>query len=368
MRSLGSRFFTDVVAGMTTMLLGRATVCAVCLAATWPLAGRADDLGPQLLAAAPTHEPATNPSGPPAVPVLPGERRLQVAEPHQIVRFAGRTIEFAVPPEWTVKQVPLPGEIRVLAGPGDLPDDPLQLERGLWIAYHRIEAEASAASLEAELRNRLPRAAGRVFRAAGGPQPLRVGAFAGLMQMVQVAPGDLDGLPRRASYILVRTTWGLLEAWAATTVGSTDEVQPGLQMALTSLRLNPPTALAPVSANGIADAQSALGSWKGRQIAMHFLPEGRVRLDFDAVQILAPSRDDQSSTVGVGRHIEGSFAAQDDVIFITWDDGSQLNYRWTMHEGELLLMDHTGNSSRLKRLFYSPPPSPGEAGSLGFTP
>lgn len=350
------------------MMLGRATVCAICLAATWPFTGWADEPGPQLLAAAPAHEPATNPSEPVAVVVRPGDSRLQVAEPHQVVRFAGRTVEFAVPPQWTVKQVPLPGEIRVLAGPGDVPDEPLQMERGLWIAYHRIEAGASKVSLEAELRDRLPGAAGRAFRAAGGPQALQVGAFAGLMQMVQVAPGDLDGLPRRASYILVRTTWGLLEAWAVTTVGSVDQVQPGLQMALTSLRLNPPAALAAATAANLADAAAALGSWKGRQVAMHFLPEGRVRLDFDAVQTLAPGRDDQASSAGPGRNIEGSFAAQDDMIFITWDDGSQLNYRWKLLEGELLLMDHTGSSSRLKRLFYSPPPSPGEPGSIGSLP
>ncbi len=102
-----------------------------------------------------------------------------------------------------------------------------------------------------------------------------------------------------------------------------------------------------------------MGSWKGRQVAVHFLPQGRVRLDFDTVQTLTAIRDGHAVSGGSGKHIEGSFAAQADVIYITWDDGSRLNYRWQVHAGELLLMDHTGSSSRLRRLFDSPP-SPGE--------
>src|SRR5436190_4213241 len=53
---------------------------------------------------------------------------------YNVVRFAAGTVELAVPSNWTVKQVPLPREIRLVTGPGEIPDDPSRLERGLWLA------------------------------------------------------------------------------------------------------------------------------------------------------------------------------------------------------------------------------------------
>jgi hypothetical protein len=82
-----------------------------------------------------------------------------------VVRFAAGTVEFAVPQDWTVKQVPLSREVRIVAGPGDVPDDPGRLERGLWMAYHPAAPTLRGASAPArptladELRGRLPKQA-----------------------------------------------------------------------------------------------------------------------------------------------------------------------------------------------------------------
>ncbi len=341
------------------MTAAKTTACAICLLAIWPRSASADEPAPRLIAAVPTAASAAPLGVPTAAPAGGDDEGRPVGETHHVVLFAGRTVEFAVPRAWTVKQVPLSGEIRVLAGPGDVPAEPHRLERGIWIAYHRSDAQPDV-SLDTELRERLPKGVAVEFLPSGAPQALRVGGYAALKQHLELAAVRDDAMPRRATYVITRTPWGLLEALGVTGLYAGDDVRPALKTALASLRFNPPAALRPASAPGIADAQAALGSWKGQQLSLHLLPEGRVRLDFDAVTTLTMEREGNTPSRNAGKQIEGTFTAHGDILFITWDDGSKLNYRWRVQANELLLMDHTGQSSRMMRLFDSPP-SAGQA-------
>jgi hypothetical protein len=240
-----------------------------------------------------------------------------------------------------------------------VPDEPQRLERGLWIAHHRIEVKQGR-SLQAELRERLPRALPVSFRPTGPLQAMRVNGYPALKQNVEIAAATVDALPRRGSYVLVGTPWGVLEVLGTTAAYGADEVRAGLKMALTSLRCHAPSALPPASAPGIADARGVLGSWKGPEGSLHFLPGGQVRLERDAVTTVATSGQ---ANDGLPRPepMDGSFTAEGDVIRVVWDDGSKLNYRWRAQGNDLLIMDHTGESSRLTRLFDSPA---GPAGSI----
>ena len=332
----------------------KTTAWAICLLAIWPRLAGADEPAPWLIAAAPTGASAAPLGAPTAAPAPGGGEGCPVGETHHVVLFAGRTIEFAVPRVWTVKQVPLPGEIRVLAGPGDLPAEPHLLERGIWIAYHRTDAQPDV-PLDAELRERLPKSVAVEFLPSGAPQALRVGGYAALKQNLELAAVSDEAMPRRATYVIARTPWGLLEALGVTGLYAENDVRSALKTALASLRFNLPAALPPVSAPGIAEAQAALGSWKGRQLALHLLPDGRVRLDFGAITALTREREGNAPSRNAGKQVDGTFTAHGDILFITWDDGSQLNYRWRVQANELLLMDHTGQSSRLMRLFDSRP-------------
>ncbi len=48
--------------------------------------------------------------------------------------------------------------------------------------------------------------------------------------------------------------------------------------------------------------------------------------------------------------LRGTAVAQDDLLLVTWSDGSRTNYRWRLYQGDLLLTDHLGRTSRLKPL------------------
>jgi hypothetical protein len=299
---------------------------------------------------------ALNPYVQPQIPYAPP----QPTPPHDrqgcnIVLFAGRTVELTLPGDWTVRQIPLPGELRLVAGPGDVPADPRRLERGLWLAYQRTESPAAGRSLEAELRSRLAQEIEVQPRLFGWPQSVEVGGFSGLKQNLEMAPPSDAGLPCRASFIVVQTPWGVFEMMAVTPLFAADDMRAALKAALASVRFHAPRPLPAISADGIADAQPILGSWKGPQGSLHFLPTGQVQLDADAVTTLTPEAQETTAIGLASRQIRGRFTAQGDVIYITWADGSQLNHRWQLHEGELLLMDHTRNVSRLKRLFDAPP-------------
>jgi len=270
---------------------------------------------------------------------------------HNVVLFAGRTVELSVPAEWTVKEVPLGREIRLIVGPGNVPDDPRQLQRGMWLAYHRL-GDGSRLPLEAELQKRLLLAAGQDAYVAGPPQATRVGGMPALKQRLEIRAAK-EELPRRGTYLIVQTPWGLLETLGITTLFGDEDVRAGLQSILASLRFRPPRPLPAASSDDTRDAQAILGSWKSSQGSMHLLPCGQVRLEADRVTTVTlrgqPAAEPQAMT--------GRFVARGDVLYITWADGSQLNYRWAIEAGDLLLVDHAGESSRLKRLFDSAEPS-----------
>jgi hypothetical protein len=48
--------------------------------------------------------------------------------------------------------------------------------------------------------------------------------------------------------------------------------------------------------------------------------------------------------------LDGQFVAVGDLLFIAWRDGTRLNLRWYRNEDDLVLADHEGRVSRLKRL------------------
>jgi hypothetical protein len=327
----------------SVMSWGKIAVCAACLVAICAYAMCEEGRGPL---ATITTAPFGSPIG-----LLDLPRNCKQAVPKQAVNtvlFAGRTVEFLLPSHWRVKEVPLPDEVRLVAGPGDVPTELRQLEHGFWIAYHRIETESPRPALETDLGNRLAGAVGRTARLLGPAQHVKAGGYQGLKQLVELDALGSSGLPRRATYLLVQTPWGRFEMLGVASFDAEDDVRGGLKMVLDSLRFHAPQ---PPDDRVTGASQPFLGRWKAQQGALHFLPGGRVRLEFDTVIALAVDHGGGAGALGTRERLTGRFTAQDDLIFITWDDGSQLNYRWRLHQGDLLLMDHTQQLSRLKRLF-----------------
>ena len=47
---------------------------------------------------------------------------------------------------------------------------------------------------------------------------------------------------------------------------------------------------------------------------------------------------------------EPVFEAKEDLLLVEWKDGSKLNFRWKVKDGDLLLTDHEGRISKLRRI------------------
>jgi len=95
------------------------------------------------------------------------------------------------------------------------------------------------------------------------------------------------------------------------------------------------------------DAQPIFGSWRAYRSLLQLLGEGRILITVD------PSATQSLDATAGHKHQEqliGVFKAQGDLLFVTWKDGSKLNYRWRLEQGELLMTDHQGQISQLRRV------------------
>ena len=77
---------------------------------------------------------------------------------------------------------------------------------------------------------------------------------------------------------------------------------------------------------------------------------GHILIKFDRPQVTPIDRIGSDQVPRRVVRLTGRYRARDDLILISWDDGSKLNYRWRLHNGDLLLTDNTGQVSQLRRL------------------
>ncbi len=106
----------------------------------------------------------------------------------------------------------------------------------------------------------------------------------------------------------------------------------------------------PQPAAQMAPAAALLGWWKAPRGQMYFGPRGEVVLQFDRRSSFEPGPD---GTLRYDRplvQLRGNAVAREDLLLVTWADGSRTNYRWRLYQGDLLLTDHLGRTSRLKPL------------------
>jgi hypothetical protein len=269
-----------------------------------------------------------------------------------LVLFAGRTVEFEIPRSWAVKEVPFGREIRALAGPGPLPDDPNQLEAGFWLAYRPHSTATPTPVLGEELRASLARSGAERSQLIGRPKPLKIDGLPALQQNVWPA-NDANRWLGRVSHVVVPTPWGLLEMRALAPLAPECDVSSALQTVLASLRFHAPAASRPAAKGHTAAAQNVFGSWKGLRSRLHLTSEGVVELEFDRPTVVS-TEEVKSLHPQRGQRQTGRFTAEGDVIYITWSDGSRLNYRWALKDGELFLRDPAGGFHQLQRLFDPP--------------
>ena len=149
--------------------------------------------------------------------------------------------------------------------------------------------------------------------------------------------------------MLVATSLGLLELHAIAPAAEYQQRVADFNRFVSSLRFRkPPDFPDKRVANSIRDAAKILGTWKAFRSRITLTADGSVVIkpdDFQTAVAEAADRADPQSA-----WLRGSFRASGDLLFITWEDKSRLNFRWRLRDEELLLTDHEGQISQLRRI------------------
>ncbi len=326
---------------MTQRILTSATgVLALCLlAAVLPAA--AQSLRTAQLLRLP---PVEGPGGPPRSDLPPPD----------VVQFAAGAVQFQVPSGWWIWELPAGREIRLAVSPTRPPSLTRAAPNGLWMCYH--VAPPPGEDPQAELARWLAR---RLQLATGGgatvdpPRPHRLGKWPAIEQEVRL-PGDPQtaGTPAevRGSHVLVRTSWGVFEMHARIDPVETRRSWQEQAAILGSLRLGPPRLqVDPAGRSAVGDAAPLLGSWKSYRSRLRLRGNGVIEILTDAAELISPP--DDAFPRPQRELLAGRYQANADLLFVEWDDGSKLNFRWQLREGSLLLTDHEGRISQLQRLY-----------------
>jgi len=262
-------------------------------------------------------------------------------ESREAVRFAGGGIELQVPPGWWAEEVPFGREVRLVIAP----QRPVITRRmpvdGMWMVCHATPLSESQGeeSLSRELSARL-RSAIESNGQSSPPTPFQFGQWPAAVAEFTASNPATANASVTGRHVLVRTAWGVFEFHASAPDAIVESRSSVWTATWDSLRLNPPATTSGSAQDGPDQSNSIIGDWKSYRSRMRFTDDGRVVIIPDA---LANNRSSKPLT--------GTFEARDDLVFVLWDDGSRLNFRWRMRGNDLFLTDHEGQISHLKRVF-----------------
>lgn len=261
--------------------------------------------------------------------------------PRGVVRFSGGSIELKVPDGWWAEEVPFGREVRLVIAPQRAASVRKMPFDGMWMAYHALAPTELRGddALSRELSVRL-RAASKNNGQFSSPTRFQLGQWPAMVAEFTAGESSLATTPITGRHVLVRTEWGVFE-FHASAPDAIVESRSGIWTATwESLRLNPPNAANGSPHSGTSKPNSIIGSWKSYRSQMRFGDDGRV--------VIIP---DSAGNNRSASPLTGTFDARDDLVFVRWDDGSRLNFRWRMEGNDLYLTDHEGQISHLKRVF-----------------
>ncbi|MBC8356667.1 MAG: hypothetical protein H8E66_32225 [Planctomycetes bacterium] len=257
------------------------------------------------------------------------------------VRFAGGGIELQIPPGWWSGEVPFGREIRFVVAPARPASTRKMPVDGMWMAYHASSLSDSPdeATLPRYLSERL-RLATSSNSQYSPATPFQFGNWAAVVADFTSTESASPNTSITGRHVLVRTDWGIFEFHASAPDTIVESRSNRWTAVWESLRLNLPTTANGLSQNDLTASDSIIGDWKSYRSRMRFSKDGRVVIVPDAIG------DDRNANP-----LAGTFQARDDLVFVQWDDGTRLNFRWRLHDNDLFLTDHEGQISHLKRVF-----------------
>jgi hypothetical protein len=274
---------------------------------------------------------------------------LETSEPDDrpVARFAAGAVELRVPESWSVVEAPVDREVRMVLTPERSVDSLESLRDGMWLAFHPRPDHAAPLDLNEVLPDRLQLATD-AHAWPGHSQSLTVDGQPALRQWF-VLEGEQAGKPAfRGYHLFADTEWGLCEVHAICPESSFDQRAEVFGRILASLRLSRPRPKQHTVAPHVRDAQAILGCWKALGSRMRFYGDGRITILFDKPQRADGGGDDAAASRP--QLLTGRFEAEGDLLRVTWNDGSLLNFRWRRKGNDLLLTDHRGQVSHLQLL------------------
>ncbi len=360
----------DVFTGQKTPhVRDRSKVSARRFTSDWPLAaGRsrlvlgivlvlfghvAQAQGPLLLPSHVSDSPAD--SGPGRVPPVqrpapatpPGDSPPPAWSP-DLVEFAAGALIARRPLRWWVEDTPRGNYVFLLLAPQKPPRRLGSLPLGLWATFvprgpgqvpRRMTLERLSHVVRTLSGNRFPLPQARPTRWQDHP-----GLLVRARRSGQNAPLVMAALG-------ITTPWGEYYAGYIAPEQQAAPMQALWQQWLARCQLRPPQRpRRPAPVPGMKAAEALLGWWKTPRGQLYLGPEGLVVLQFDRRGSFEPGPD---GTLRYDRplvELRGRATSRDDLLLVTWSDGSRTNYRWRLHQGDLLLTDHLGRTSRLKPL------------------
>jgi hypothetical protein len=298
---------------------------------------------------------------------LPLDRaHVERSADRDVVFHAAGAVEVRLPAGWHLWEVTQGREMRLVLSPspanalGGLPDD------GVWLTYHvRSLTAADERGMHAELNEMLAR---RVRLATdnlatfGHQSALRIGPWPAVKQEFDIATTEdrssSAAVTHTGYHILSRTTWGICELHAVSPVAWFDRRAEQFDRIVADLILREPQHRPQSLSGEIRDAAPIIGTWRSYRSRVKLNSDGRIEI-FPDKQITLPvaiqssgeaSNETAHETAKKILPLTGRFEARGDVLLVRWQDGSRLNYRWTLAGDELLLTDHDGQISQLRRI------------------
>jgi len=274
------------------------------------------------------------------------------------VRFAGGAIEFAVPRGWTVAESDHFRHVRLTVAPPNesSPNESSQEEssleassaggfaEGIWISYH---VQPPSEPAERELRRFMALRLPRVLPGNATARPAKLIRIADHLALKQPFQSAGSSHPREGEaqgfHTLISTAWGIVEVHARF---QSEAARQQIEMMTAQMQIGASLVELP-PASGTTAADAIVGVWKGERARLVLTPGGGVELIYDKAR---PRRLDRNDLARPPKQLRGRYRGDADTLHITWSDGSRLNLRWARRPGELLLTDHLGRVSQLKRL------------------
>ncbi len=251
---------------------------------------------------------------------------------------AAGMVRGAAPAEWHIGERAVGREVHLVLTPAPLGTRGVLPATHIWLTVHALVTDADIRQLmQRRLENQRTVASGQP---AGMPPlwPVECSGHAGQMATYQ---RHVAGGTRHVVHAIVQTPWGLCE-WHVESPDA-DWTREWSTQVIAQWHIGPPRQRTLPASPQIEAAGEALGSWKGSGSRMRLLPDGRFELVWDRRRLTEAGTYE--------RVLIGSFAARDDLLFVTFSDGSRRHYRWRRVGPWLLLTDHEGRTAQLRYLY-----------------